>query len=175
MKCPACYNTLEEIKAGDILVDICSNGCGGIWFDQFELKKFDEPHEFADENILLSKGKGVAVVHEDGQGARSCPKCYETAFLIRRAYSVKEQIEVDQCSKCSGIWLDVGELNHIRGEYGTEEERIKAADEFLAPLQAEVQASFEQEMQLTRDKIQEFKDAKNFFEKFSLIVKELIS
>ncbi len=174
MKCPACDDTLIEIKAGDILIDVCSSGCGGIWFDQFEMLKFDEPHEFVNDNILLGKGEGKTIIHEDGQGARSCPKCDETAFLIRRAYSIKEQIEVDQCSKCSGIWLDVGELNQIRSEYDTEEQRQKSADEFLAPLQADVHASFEESMQSSRASKQKYSEADNFFKRFSLMIKELI-
>ena len=26
----------------DVTVDVCEGGCGGIWFDAFELKKFDD-------------------------------------------------------------------------------------------------------------------------------------
>jgi len=30
------------------VVDVCQNGCGGIWFDNFELEKVDEKHETLD-------------------------------------------------------------------------------------------------------------------------------
>ena len=39
LTCPACDNTLTQIKVSNIVVDICQNGCGGIWFDKNELKK----------------------------------------------------------------------------------------------------------------------------------------
>ena len=41
MKCPACYNELTPRRAGQITVDVCDGGCGGIWFDNFELKRVD--------------------------------------------------------------------------------------------------------------------------------------
>lgn len=145
MKCPECHNSLLEIKAGDILVDVCHSGCGGVWFDERELKKFDEPHEFEAQAIFqAAKGKP----HQKTTDAlRHCPKCEGEAGLCRRWYDIKNQVEVDQCLYCSGIWLDLGELETIRSQYKTEQERLKAADEYvdhaldgtIAELQAENQ------------------------------------
>ncbi|MFB2922740.1 MULTISPECIES: zf-TFIIB domain-containing protein [Aerosakkonema] len=39
MKCPACENNLTEIVTEAITVDVCEGGCGGIWFDRFELSQ----------------------------------------------------------------------------------------------------------------------------------------
>jgi len=52
--CPACNRKLSKLKVQDIVVDICEDGCGGVWFDAGELKKVDEKHENAGE-ILLNK------------------------------------------------------------------------------------------------------------------------
>ena len=52
MKCPACGNELTGIEIGEITVDACRNGCGGIWFDQLELNRLDEQHETAGESLL---------------------------------------------------------------------------------------------------------------------------
>ena len=49
MECPACGKQLQQMTAGDVTVDVCKGGCGGMWFDNYELKKFDEPHESAGE------------------------------------------------------------------------------------------------------------------------------
>ncbi len=38
MNCPVCANTLSDIQAGNIRVDVCKDGCGGTWFDWFELQ-----------------------------------------------------------------------------------------------------------------------------------------
>src|SRR2546427_1627903 len=52
MKCPACFNDLTEIQVGSLKVDVCQGGCGGIWFDAFELQKADEEEEVAGGNFL---------------------------------------------------------------------------------------------------------------------------
>ena len=130
MKCPACADTLSEAKFGEIVLDICKNGCGGIWFDDREIKKFDEQHEFSGEPLLqLGKKQGVKL---ESAKVRFCPRCVREQ-LCRRWYDIKKQVEVDQCLRCSGIWLDTGELSSIRAQYQTEAERQKAADEFIEP------------------------------------------
>ena len=50
MKCPACEKELQQITIETITLDVCEGGCGGIWFDNFELEKVDEPHESAGED-----------------------------------------------------------------------------------------------------------------------------
>ena len=55
MKCPACKNTLEQMKVGNIVVDVCNHGCGGLWFDSAELRQVDEKHEAAGEALLNVK------------------------------------------------------------------------------------------------------------------------
>ena len=52
MQCPACGNRMTEVKTGDITVDACTGGCGGLWFDHFELRKVDEPTQSAGESLL---------------------------------------------------------------------------------------------------------------------------
>ena len=62
MECPACGKTLKEVTAKDIKVDVCDGGCGGIWFDQFELQKVDEPHESAGESLLnIEREKNINI------------------------------------------------------------------------------------------------------------------
>ena len=43
MNCPRCERELKKIRLGKAEVDACHGGCGGIWFDAFELEKRDEP------------------------------------------------------------------------------------------------------------------------------------
>ena len=52
MDCPVCGRTLGRRTVGGLRVDVCEGGCGGIWFDQFELKKVDESSESAGEALL---------------------------------------------------------------------------------------------------------------------------
>ena len=128
MKCPACENILQEMTVGDVAVDVCKGGCGGIWFDNFEFKKFDEPHESAGEALLdIERDESIVVDHTK---KLKCPKC-DDVVMMRHFFSVKKGVEVDECPGCGGLWLDAGELRKIRSLFNTEEERHKAAEEYF--------------------------------------------
>ncbi len=111
-----------------ITVEICKDRCGGIWLDNYELDKVDEAHEAAGEALLdIGPHTPVAVDHS---GKRVCPKC--PAQNMRRNYfSVKKEIEVDDCPACGWVWLDSGELAAIRKQFATEQERRQAADTYF--------------------------------------------
>ena len=131
MKCPACSNSLEQITIDSITVDVCKDGCGGIWFDNFEIKKFDEPHEAAGQALLdIERDKSIAIDHTK---RLNCPKC-DGIVMMRHFFSVKKQVEVDECPACGGFWLDAGELRQIRGLFNTEAERHQAAEEYFSDL-----------------------------------------
>ena len=53
MRCPACATTLTEIQVPPIKVDVCEGGCGGIFFDNFELSRVDEAHETLGGGFLV--------------------------------------------------------------------------------------------------------------------------
>jgi Zn-finger nucleic acid-binding protein len=113
MKCPACKNPLREKGASGMTVDICYGGCGGIWFDPSELERVD--------------ARGAATLHTIWQAppgkpaklteSRLCPRCANQA-LERRWFSDLKRVEIDQCPKCGGVWLDAGEFTRIREEIG---------------------------------------------------------
>src|SRR2546423_2572634 len=113
MKCPACFNQLSPLQVGKVAVDVCQNGCGGIWFDAFELQRVDEQTEAAGERLLEIQRDPSVVV--DTKRKRECPRC-EGIKLQRHFFSAKRKIEVDQCPNCGGYWLDAGELARIRAE-----------------------------------------------------------
>ncbi|HSU52787.1 MAG TPA: zf-TFIIB domain-containing protein [Candidatus Dormibacteraeota bacterium] len=113
MKCPACFNELSEVQVGSVKVDVCQGGCGGIWFDAFELQQVDEQAEAAGDHLLeISRDHTIVV---DPKRKRECPKC-EGVKLMRHFFSAKRDVEVDQCPNCAGYWLDAGELARIRAE-----------------------------------------------------------
>ena len=85
MKCPACDLTMEEAVVDGIVVDVCKQGCGGLWFDNFELQKVDEPHESTGESLLQIRMEGNSVT--DHSRRRKCPKC-EDMMLMRHFFSV---------------------------------------------------------------------------------------
>jgi Zn-finger nucleic acid-binding protein len=131
MNCPVCQKTLREVVVDEIVVDVCERGCGGIWFDRFELQKVDEPHECTGEKLLnVEKDETITVDHTK---RRYCPKCGDI-IMMRHFFSAKREVEVDECPKCAGVWLDSGELGIIRHQYGTEDERKKAAGKVFSDI-----------------------------------------
>jgi uncharacterized protein len=129
MNCPACGHTLSTRTAGDVTVDVCDGGCGGIWFDHFELRKLDEQAESAGAALLdVRRDPGVDV---DPSERYDCPKCTDGVVLMRHFWSVKREVTIDECAECGGIFLDAGELGRIRNEFPTEEAKHAAADAYF--------------------------------------------
>jgi len=119
------------MTVGGITVDVCRGGCGGIWFDRYELMRVDESHESAGEELLyIERAADVGV---DPSKRLSCPKCPDVV-MMRHFFSVKRGITVDECPNCGGYWLDVGELAAVRAEFETEEERDRAAAQYFSEL-----------------------------------------
>jgi len=128
MECPACGRQLKEMQAGDIVVDVCEAGCGGIWFDNYELQKVDEKHEAAGEVLLdIPRDPSVKV---DYTQKRSCPKCTDQP-MMQHFMSIKREVAVDECPACGGLWLDAGELGQFREQYEDEAERKEAAGAYF--------------------------------------------
>ena len=129
MKCPACDNQLEQRIVGDVAVDVCNNGCAGIWFDNHELQHVDEQHEAAGESLLqIAKNPQTSVDHSE---KRFCPKC-ESQKMMKHFMSVKREGEVDECPNCGGFWLDAGELGQIRDQFETQADREQAAHAYFS-------------------------------------------
>lgn len=121
MECPACKSALTELKQSDLTVDICDNGCGGLWFDNYELDKVDESHESKGEPLLdMSPHNPVNTSHAL---QRSCPRCVNMP-MMRHYFSIRKEIEIDECPNCGGVWLDNGELYAIR-EQSKKDEKTK--------------------------------------------------
>ena len=113
MKCPACFNQLKQMQVGTLVVDVCDGGCGGVWFDAFELQRVDEEPEVAGDRLLeIRRDERIKV---DPLRKRECPRC-EGIKLKRHFSSATRNVEVDECPNCGGYWLDAGELARIREE-----------------------------------------------------------
>ncbi|MEO8428348.1 MAG: zf-TFIIB domain-containing protein [Verrucomicrobiota bacterium] len=162
MRCPVCNNGLTLYPTGSITVDLCAGGCGGIWFDAFELKKVDETNKpIPDELLSLTKDRNVKI---DTTKKLFCPKCSEMA-MMRHFFSARRRTIVDECPNCGGFWLDAGELAEVREE-AQDEKRERDARQAnlnklaLAALARELTAC-EQEIQAETRVAQTLKNMKS--------------
>lgn len=59
IECPACGKIMQKIPMSEsgTMIDICLDGCGGIFFDGQELKHFDEQNENIKEIEKAVEGK----------------------------------------------------------------------------------------------------------------------
>jgi Zn-finger nucleic acid-binding protein len=123
MKCPACFNSLTQLQIGSLVVDVCQDGCGGVWLDAFELQRVDEESESAGEALLHIRCDPKVVV--DPARKRDCPRCAGVK-LQRHFFSALRRVEIDECPNCAGYWLDAGELAQIRAERAENARRQEA-------------------------------------------------
>jgi uncharacterized protein len=127
MKCPACENELTEHKTSGILVNVCRGSCGGFWFNITQTRKIQRLKPGAGSALLLFE---VADGVKTYRGAEHpCPHC-KTTLLYRHFFSKKYDTEVNQCSKCSGFWIDVGGFSKIIKSQ--QEEKKEALEKYFA-------------------------------------------
>jgi Zn-finger nucleic acid-binding protein len=80
---------------------------------------FDERRRGLEEEYFRRKDKEsldrlrAALAEEAGEGdvTMQCPRC--DGRLHMRTF---DEVSIDQCDKCQGIWLDSGELEQIVGK-----------------------------------------------------------
>ena len=126
--CPACGMTMKKVYVSEanVNVDICTDGCGGIYFDNRELKKFDESHENADEILAAIKGKQFKEVDEEC--TRECPICHVPMVKMG---SGKGDVVIDVCNTCGGKFLDNKEIEIIRNSLYTEDKKLSVLIDLL--------------------------------------------
>jgi len=148
MKCPSCGDTLSPLTAGEIKLDACAGGCGGIWFDREELSHFDEPHEFSTHPVLELARRCEGVKPEPGC-LKVCPHC-PGERLVRQFIDVAHEVEIDQCWNCAGVWFDLGEINRFRNQFATTADRARAVnasiDRAMETARAEMSAELKERL-----------------------------
>ena len=108
MQCPRCQSELETIEVDGIELESCPE-CGGLWFDQGELRRakdlalpdlhWKEFEIWKHEHHFDATADGLA-----------CPRCRQPMVHLRYH---ETEVEIDHCPACSGVWLGRGELEAI--------------------------------------------------------------
>ena len=104
-------------RSPNIIIDVCPK-CKGIWLDKGELGK-----------LLKDKKLTNYLTKHIGTKSRSpmiCPRCCNTMDIEKA-----EDIEVDVCLTCNGVWLDEGELEKLKetSEEGFEPDELAKFEE----------------------------------------------
>lgn len=106
--CPKCNTVLDRKVIRRVEVDQCS-GCGGLWLDRGELVKLK----------LMAGRRTIKRLAEPRELARKvpptsdrvrlpCPVCNGVLAPLR-----VNEVAVDICSSCRGLFLDKGELDPV--------------------------------------------------------------
>lgn len=115
MHCPACESKLATITYEGVEFETC-NTCGGCWLDADELGQIVRLREkrFTAEqrSAIDTAGRIPGLPVESIERELTCPGCNASTGPIN--YGGDTGIIIDRCPKCRGIWLDVGELEHIQ-------------------------------------------------------------
>jgi len=130
MKCPVCQNDMVEKDFGGVIVDVCENGCKGIWFDWAEIVKLDEKNEGF--GSALKAALAYPQVNDENRGQIDCPKCGIPMHIHK--YKSSKEVNVDECYSCGGFFLDSGELNTIRETFMSESEEEAYAGKLISEI-----------------------------------------
>ncbi|UCE38426.1 MAG: zf-TFIIB domain-containing protein [Thermoplasmata archaeon] len=104
--CPRCWVEARreevEIFGPNIEIDICPK-CNGIWLDPGELGKLLKNKKLTD---YLTKQIGT-----QSKSELVCPRCGGLMDI-----ESAEEVQIDVCLNCHGVWLDEGELDDLKGK-----------------------------------------------------------
>jgi Zn-finger nucleic acid-binding protein len=137
VKCPRTGERLSKLRLGQLEVDV-SPGCAGVWFDRFELSKVDDLREVQGEVLVEHLSEQSHALLNTATRLR-CPRDTDVV-MMRRYFSPKGHIEIDECPACGGIWLDAGELEAIRGLFANAADRKEASEAFARAVMSSPEA-----------------------------------
>jgi len=103
--CPRCKTPMQEIVHQNTFLDRCPR-CTGVFFDQGEM--FSALGATADPGVWDSAETGGVT----RPGETPCPRCGSHMLLQSVKYG-GDDVEIDRCGQCNGIWLDATEADRI--------------------------------------------------------------
>jgi Zn-finger nucleic acid-binding protein len=127
MKCPACENELQTVLLAGITIHACKGGCGGLWFNRFQFEKLKALKPGIGKSLVtIDRAEGVKFY----RGAEHpCPAC-QTTLLYRHFFNADWDTEVNQCSKCIGLWIDLAGLAKLQSLPA--DQKKQAVEEYFA-------------------------------------------
>lgn len=120
LTCPACGEKMTKIFIADkgLNLDVCSNNCGGIFFDCREFQQCTSSVNDVWELKQLLEGKNFMPVDESQ--TRICPAC-NTSMVKTKSFG----IQIDTCNNCGGIFLDNRKFEIIKKQIKTQKRKTQ--------------------------------------------------
>ncbi len=108
--CPACGRKMAKVYIPDLgfCIDICTEGCGGLLFDNQELYNIIDSEETLNKIIRYLDNESFLKVN--GADERICPICKTPMVKIGNNLTAI----VDVCNSCGAKFLDNDELQKIK-------------------------------------------------------------
>lgn len=110
---------------GNVFVDVCGDGCHGVWFDGEELSRLDHRRKGGGPALQRALAADTA---PSAERPLTCPRCEVEMDTIE--YDLHQAVAIDSCPECTGVFLDVGELALIRSRELTAEELQQSRTHF---------------------------------------------
>ncbi len=107
--CPGCGEIMTREDFARASVDVCTHGCRGIWFARGELRRMDHQLKGFGPSLRAALAEPA---NERGHGLVDCPHCRGPMDQVQ--YEFAQDVTIDECKSCGGIFLDSGELAEIR-------------------------------------------------------------
>ncbi len=104
MRCPRDGSVLVGTEYKRVTIDYCPY-CNGSWLDKMELARITRK-----ERDILSLESDDSLSSLPASPC-SCPRCGGVLKITH--YTGKQEVEIDICTGCGGIWLDTDELKEI--------------------------------------------------------------
>ena len=105
-RCPVCKTQCEQIKYEGVPIYNCGS-CGGHWMTPARLdvivnrREYQMPPEVQEKILAIAKESNT-------KRKLICQACGKE--MIKKPFKHWSDIELDQCPKCGGLWLDRCEL-----------------------------------------------------------------
>ena len=121
--CPNCETPMVRENFASALVDVCADGCHGIWFDAGELTKLDHAKKGLGPALERAVSQPTAASRRHRESL-DCPHCLTPLDEVE--YELAQWVMIDECAECDGTYLDAGELARIRSRPRTATEQTRA-------------------------------------------------
>ncbi|MBN1342063.1 MAG: zf-TFIIB domain-containing protein [Phycisphaerae bacterium] len=109
-RCPKCKTPTTRVEYEGANVRICGE-CGGYWVTQLALKAIANRRDVQFSEAVKQRFIELADASNSTE-TLVCMTCGK--HMIKERFKDWDDIIVDHCPKCRGIWLDPGELEKIQ-------------------------------------------------------------